>query len=177
MSLKDTLATLQQQEQQKAQWERDKPNVIKEWQESVGHLLKEIRGYLSDYESDGSMIFSDREVELSEEMLGQYRVPAMSIVAGPAIIMVDPVGRMIIGAQGRVDMYRQGRGREQDRVVLLRVRTSPTDPTPLWATSPPPEIGTPSGKVRGRSVPQQRQRPLVPLNKEILEQRLDFMLR
>jgi hypothetical protein len=169
MALRDTLAQLRQREEQNAQWERDKPKVIIDWQESVASLLEEIREYLGEYEADGSMSFTKSEVHLSEERLGKYRIDAMQISAPPAIIVVAPVGRLIVGATGRVDIYRQGRTGEADRIKILRISTSQTDPTPLWAVTTPPAIGMPISSAARRP-------NLEPLSKEVLEQSLEFLL-
>jgi hypothetical protein len=177
MPLKDTLTRLQEEERQKAKWEKDKPKHIKDWQVSVTNLFKEIRSYLKEYEADGSISFSDREIELTEESLGRYRIPSMSIIAGPATIMLEPVGTMLVGAWGRVDMYRQGRGGEQDRILLLRLPTSRTDSTLQWKIRSQPEAVGPAGRVRGRTLLQPQRPTFVPLSKEILEQKLEDLLR
>ena len=93
MALKDALIELQRQEQQKAQWEIDKPKEVEEWQASVATLIKDIRGHLKEYEGDGRMSFSEREIELSEEQYGKYRIRELSISAGPATVLVQPAGR------------------------------------------------------------------------------------
>ena len=171
MSLKDTLARLKGEEEQKTQWEEDKPKIIREWQAIVTNLLTEIRLYLSDYEKDGFLSFSPREIRLSEEGLGDYLIGAMSINAGAAKLMVDPVGTLIIGALGRVDIYRQGRSSEQDRMVLLRVKQPESNSEGMWKTFLPDEIGAPRTGIL-----QTPARRLVPFTKEILEQRLELML-
>ena len=71
------------------------------------------------------------------------------------------------GAKGRVDMYRQGRVGEADRIMLLRVETSPPDP-PRWEITVPPKPGMP------RISPQRLARAL--LTKQTLEQAIDFLL-
>jgi hypothetical protein len=70
MALKDTLERLRQQGHEAAKWEQDKPQLIAEWQQAIVKLFEEIRGYLSEYQADGSMSFSEGEVGLSEESLG-----------------------------------------------------------------------------------------------------------
>lgn len=177
MSLKDTLASLQRQEQENARWEEDKPNIISEWQKSVAALITDIRAYLEEYQESNAMHFLENDIELTEEMLGRYRVKQLSITAGPVMIFVQPIGRMIIGAMGRVDIFRQGRIRDEDRIVLLRVPTSQTDSTLQWVTKSPPETGTPLGIPNGCTLMLQHERIFVPLNKEILEQKLDLLLR
>jgi hypothetical protein len=177
MSLKDTLTKLQEDEQQKLQWERDKPKHIKDWQDAVVALIAQIREYLGEYAADGSLTFTESEIELMEEGLGRYEIKTLSIVAGPATVLVRPVGTMIVGAFGRVDMYRQGRAGDFDRVLLLRMRTSPDDPTPRWAITLPPGLGTPTngGLINRPMSSSLAQR--APLTKETLEQALDFLFR
>ena len=182
MALRDTLANLQQQAEQRAQWERDRPQVTQDWRDSVNNLITDIRAYLAEYQADGSMSFAQGEIELSEQHLGKYRASTLSITAGPAVIMVAPVGRMIIGALGRVDMYRQGRPGEQDRILLLHMPTSATDPALQWMITLPPEVGAPVLAPAPRTRPGQQRMPprqlrqRVPLTKAVLEQVLEFLL-
>ncbi len=176
MALKDTLERLRQQEHEAAKWEQDKPQLIAEWQQAIVKLFEEIRGYLSEYQADGSMSFSEGEVGLSEESLGAYNARQMHISAPSAIIVLAPVGRIIVGATGRVDMYRQGRVGEFERVRLLRVQTSPSDQTPRWVIIPPPEAGM--LKTTGAQTPSWLggDPRFIPLTKQALEQAIEFLL-
>src|ERR1700709_576778 len=94
MALKDTLQQLNDKAQQPS---LDRKAYVKDWQDAVHNFFVEIRDYLTEYEEDGCLKFSaPTSVGLSEEALGNYTVSMMRITAGPAIIEVRPVGRMIV---------------------------------------------------------------------------------
>jgi hypothetical protein len=125
MALKDTLQQLNDKARQPS---LDRKAYVKDWQDAVLNFFDKIRDYLKEYAEDGSLRFSAlTQVGLSEEALGNYTVSMMRITAGPAIIEVRPVGRMIVGASGRVDLYRQGRSSPSQRVLALRVSYPPEE--------------------------------------------------
>jgi hypothetical protein len=104
----------------------------------------------------------------------------MSITAGAATVVVAPVGAMLVGAFGRVEMYRDGRPINQPgRTVFLRVRTSQADPTPIWAIQIPAPPAQPQihfrTPVRAHR-PQGQQDQLKPLDKALFEERLERLL-
>jgi hypothetical protein len=172
MALKDTLKHLKRQKEADSEWESKKPEVIKEWNEAVTKLFAEIRNFLTEYEKQGSMSFADSNMQLSEERLGTYSTHQLNIDVPPFKIIVAPVGRMVVGAAGRVDMYRQARVGEADRIKFLRVPKSATDSTLQWAISSPPEIGTPTSRTARRGPLQ-----LLVLSKSALEHAVDFLLK
>jgi hypothetical protein len=45
------------------------------------------------------------EVDRSEEGLGIYRVPMVTIQTGGGAVMVEPVAREVMGATGRIDLF------------------------------------------------------------------------
>lgn len=170
MALKDTLERLQQQRMEQEQWEKNKPQLIRAWQEAIGGLFDTIRGYLDEYRSAGSMTFTEGRTDLSEEALGRYVVKVLNIVAGPITVVVAPVGAMIVGATGRVDMYRQGRVGEFERVVLLRQRKSASENAQEWKITFP--MATSNARERKGATRSER----APLTKATLEKALEFLL-
>ena len=169
MPLRDTLNMLHESQRREQQTIQDRQNLIQEWKQAIESLYAQIRTYLAEYEKDSSLIISEEGIRLTEETLGSYGVQTMKIAAGPATIIIQPIGRMIIGAQGRVDMHRHGRATEQYRVMFLRMPKSATDATPIWWIRLPVE----AAGTFGRLPPQER---TVPFEKATLEQALDFLL-
>ena len=167
MTLRDTLTKIKDRQDQDYQFDLDKPTLVAEWKAATEQITHEIRGYLAEYESDGSMRISTERVEIQEESLGSYFVQALNIAVGPEVVMVRPVGRLIAGAVGRVDLHRQGYPGEDDRIMLLR------EGPERWSISQPPERGAPAaGRLRADVA-----RRFVPLTKETLESAVDFLLR
>ena len=135
MALKDTLQQLNEKSNQPS---FDREAFVKEWRDAVVRLHDQIREFLDEYIDDGSIsVLSISLVTLSEEALGNYQAPMMRLKAGPAIVEVKPVGRMIVGATGRVDLYRQGRTSTNKRVIVLRVSYPPEEEK--WELVIPPK--------------------------------------
>ncbi|HEX4113969.1 MAG TPA: hypothetical protein VH020_15660 [Stellaceae bacterium] len=169
MPLQETLNKLREKQQREEQAKQDKPKQIAEWKDAVRTLLGTIREYLAEYEHKGLLTFSTESVVLMEERLGSYEIDGMRIVAGPVTILIQPVGLEIIGAWGRVDMHRQGRAGESQRVMILRVRNSATETTIIW------QLMMPQG-AEGSINHLSRGRRTVPMTKEALEQAIEFLL-
>jgi hypothetical protein len=118
MALKDTLE--KRRKELALVQSFDKSAVIDEWQKAVSALMAEIEELLQEYKNEGTLQFEPSNILLTEEALDTYQIPQMSLRAGSAVLMIQPIGRMIIGATGRVDLYRQGRAAKDDRVMILR---------------------------------------------------------
>lgn len=56
------------------------------------------------------------EIELNEEFSGPYKVKAMRLRIGKSVITFKPVGTMLIGSKGRVDVSGP---RGESRLVLI----------------------------------------------------------
>ncbi len=109
-----------------------------EWLADLKRLFHQLRTWLADGEAEGTVAISDQEIEIAEEDLGPYRVPAMEIrirTRSPQTIHVHPKGmrvvgvvsagpRRLVGASGRVDL-----ACGPSRVILLRFRS---DGTTRW---------------------------------------------
>ena len=78
--------------------------VRQEWLETLKKFYDTIKLWLSEEKREGLLEIEDRVVTLNEEYLGSYQAPALEIKALGQVISLKPVGRLIIGAQGRVDM-------------------------------------------------------------------------
>ena len=172
MALRDTLQRLQH-DRSSAQ-PLDKSAVIQEWQKAVASLMATIQTFLQEYSENGTIAFVHSVMQLTEEPLGAYQIPQMALRAGPAVLMAQPIGRMVAGATGRVDLYRQGHGAESQRVMLLR--DSAPEESAQWRLLIPPkdrsfEIMDPV------ALRQSLQRIERPLTKENLEVALDRLLQ
>lgn len=80
--------------------EVDKDQRISAWQARIGSLFADIRGYLAGY----SVSVSEGKSTLTEEVLGSYEVPTLSLEIGAKVVRIAPIGTMIFGARGRVDV-------------------------------------------------------------------------
>lgn len=68
--------------------------------------LKELYGQVKKWIETKKLVVKEKEVNLNEELLGQYKAPGLLIKdkKGKKIAELQPVGAQIIGAKGRVDL-------------------------------------------------------------------------
>ena len=86
------------------------------WLGKVNELYGHIGLWLGDLTQSGKVSLStDEEVSVVEEHIGPYTVPVMKIGIGDETIRLDPVGTLIIGASGRVDI----KGRAGNAMLVL----------------------------------------------------------
>jgi hypothetical protein len=73
-----------------------------EWIGFVEKLYSDVRGWLKEY-SDSVKVKSER-IELFEEPIGRYGVDQLSIEINGKVARLKPIGTILIGTRGRVDM-------------------------------------------------------------------------
>jgi hypothetical protein len=149
----------------------DEAAVIEEWQKAVGAFMSNIEEFLEEYKD--AIVFENDDIEVTEEDLGTYQVPQMTLRVGTAVLMIQPVGRLVIGGDGRVDLYRQGRSAQNDRVIALRHAGNSDS---QWALSIPPEDHS-FTIMSTAALAQSLKRIFVPFTKESLESALDRLLQ
>ena len=74
------------------------------WVSDVDTLYKLVEKFIGPYIKRGDVKVSYSEVEINEELLGAYKIRRMNLVIGLQQVVFTPIGRIIIGAQGRVDL-------------------------------------------------------------------------
>jgi hypothetical protein len=139
----------------------DPKQQLNEWFHHLDALYAKAGEFLSSYIRHGTARIEFRNIDLNEEFSGPYTVRQLFIHIGNSTIILRPIGTMLIGSKGRVDV--QG-PRGTARLVLInkkvthahqliRVRISvpgepppPPEPKPdqiEWAwkiASPPPDM-------------------------------------
>ena len=74
-----------------------------EWLEKLNKLYTEIESWLNDLEQDVvSIKYIDKEI--NEEYIGMYTARKMILRIADEQVVLEPVGTLLIGAAGRVDM-------------------------------------------------------------------------
>jgi len=118
MSLKDKIKKeVELQEKEKVDW----AEVKREWLDSIDSLYELLRNWFSDYEREKLLAFNISEKHLNEEYIGSYNAKLLHInFANGKEIIVEPVGRLIIGAVGRFDIY--AKGFKTDKFYIIRYR-------------------------------------------------------
>ena len=86
------------------------------WLRELDALYSAMEGYLQSYTKSGQITIERRSVELTEDYLGTYEAEALAMSIGNDEIIAQPVGTMLIGSSGRVDLTGP---RKTLRIVLL----------------------------------------------------------
>jgi len=75
-----------------------------QWLEKIEALYTEVRRLLGPYSAIGGMELTTSLTELREEFLGTYQAPSLTIDLGGSSVRFVPVGTMLLGSPGRVDL-------------------------------------------------------------------------
>jgi hypothetical protein len=75
-----------------------------EWLSYLDKLYKKVESLLRRYVSSGQIQLGYRSVELNEENIGSYAAKQMVLKIGPKSVVLEPIGTLLIGSKGRVDV-------------------------------------------------------------------------
>jgi hypothetical protein len=105
------------------------------WLEALNALHQEIEGWLTPLKQKGFVAIKKTPVRLSEENIGAYAANALVLEFGPQGIVLQPAGTLIMGARGRVDMFRRGfRG---EPLMLILTGSKEAAKWEIWPTRDP----------------------------------------
>lgn len=76
----------------------------KEWLGHLDKIYKKVESLLHKYVSAGQIQIGYRQVELNEENIGPYTAKQMVLRIGPKSVVLEPIGTLLVGAKGRVDI-------------------------------------------------------------------------
>jgi hypothetical protein len=103
--------------------EGDSPAVqLQEWLTYLEKLYADIQTYLTEYLKKGAITVTFANMEMSEESIGTYTARGMTLHIGRETIQFLPVGTMLIGTKGRVDVV--GRAGTTRLALINRTTTS-----------------------------------------------------
>ena len=88
----------------------------KDWQRDLENLYGRMEQYLKPYTEERKIEIDRTTVQLREDHLGTYTVPQLTIKIGRDKVVARPIGTLLIGARGRVDLSGP---RKTLKVVLL----------------------------------------------------------
>ena len=89
--------------------------AIAEWQSAVSAVLQQVREWIAEDRPKWQIETSSADV--TEESSGRYTIPVLEIIAANGRLILEPVGRDVYGAKGRIDLYAYP---SLYRVMLLR---------------------------------------------------------
>jgi hypothetical protein len=85
--------------------EIDWDTIRNEWIEHIDEFYRKIESYIEPYKDKIKISYNKKRI--LEEYLGEYEVKTATIILGANgvnILTLEPIGRIIIGAEGRIDM-------------------------------------------------------------------------
>ncbi|MCI2078976.1 hypothetical protein ACWM9A_12550 [Acetobacter pasteurianus] len=94
----------------------DPKKELEDWKRNLKELYEKIEGFLSSYIADGSIKIEHSNIHLTEDQIGSYEVQNSIITIGSEKVTLTPVGTLLVGTKGRVDV--EG-GSGTSRLVLI----------------------------------------------------------
>ena len=94
----------------------NREETLADWRRELEDLYSAMEVYLQSYTESGQITIKRRSVELTEDYLGTYDAEALAMSIGNDEIIAQPVGTLLIGSSGRVDLTGP---RKTLRMVLL----------------------------------------------------------
>ncbi|HXY79000.1 MAG TPA: hypothetical protein VEI08_00035 [Candidatus Bathyarchaeia archaeon] len=76
----------------------------REWLAHLDSLYKRVESFIAKYVAAGEMIYEYQNIELNEENIGAYIAKQMKLKIGRQIVTLVPIGTLLIGSKGRVDV-------------------------------------------------------------------------
>jgi hypothetical protein len=77
---------------------------LEQWLRHLENLYAQIAEYLKPYIGKGTAKVELYDVDIYEEFIGKYKAKAMNLKIGISFVSFTPVGTMLIGTNGRVDV-------------------------------------------------------------------------
>ncbi len=105
------------EEQNRVDWAKERD----EWLGLLKELYERIESFLAEYIQAGEIKLSYRDIELNEENIGSYSTQEMILKIGRQEITLRPIGTLLIGAKGGVEVVGPA-GRT--RLVLVNSESS-----------------------------------------------------
>jgi hypothetical protein len=95
------------------------------WLSDLDSLYGQVIGFLREYIDSGQISYSFANIELTEEDLGTYTARRMDIKIGRQHVSLEPIGTLLIGCRGRVDVV--GTAGRAQLLLLNEQAKSPFD--------------------------------------------------
>jgi len=98
----DAFVKAQQKSAQDAEidWSKERD----EWLAYLDVLYKRMEELLGDYVKSGQILLRYQDVQLNEEDIGTYSARRLILKIGGKEIVLEPIGTLLIGTKGRVDV-------------------------------------------------------------------------
>lgn len=74
---------------------------LNRWLEAVNRVMDEVRGWAASHGWRTKV----EPITITEQHLGEYEVPVLTVVTGAGSLLVEPVARWASPGEGRIDVY------------------------------------------------------------------------
>ena len=75
-----------------------------EWLQSLNEIYAQFKNWLNNFEDSDVISLEYKNKEINEEHIGIYSANKMIITIASEQILLEPIGTLLIGAKGRIDM-------------------------------------------------------------------------
>ena len=112
--------------QERIDWNK----MREEWVKHIEGFYQVVKNWLKDYVEEGKVTIKTLAMTLNEEPIGPYKTHKLLLKIANQEVILSPVGTLLIGAKGRIDMEsRTGKVRfvlvdERSEGPLVRTRVS-----------------------------------------------------
>ncbi|WPL18298.1 hypothetical protein Thiowin_03366 [Thiorhodovibrio winogradskyi] len=103
----------------------DREQRLNWWRSKVDALTTQMKQWLEPLITDETISVRQKSVRINEDRLGDYELPALEFCFGLSSLSVTPVGSVIIGALGRVDIA----GPEGKAMLILTADDAESSPS------------------------------------------------
>ena len=79
-----------------------------EWLNALDDLFAQIKSWLAEPVAQNLMTIGEKTIKLDEYRMGSYEAPKLVLQLGHDTVDIEPVGTIILGAKGRVDVKAGG---------------------------------------------------------------------
>lgn len=104
MSKKDFEDLLNKHESRPEEKEIDWESQKDEWLEFIDQFYASLEQWFSPYKEQGTVSYTYKNAQLTEEFIGTYSVRVMTVDFAGQKLTFEPVGTLLIGTKGRIDM-------------------------------------------------------------------------
>ena len=81
-------------------WEAQKNS----WLQSVEHFYSDVKEWLKPFIDKNQVRIEFKNITLQEDHIGKYDIKAMYIYISNEKVFFEPIGTLLVGARGRIDM-------------------------------------------------------------------------
>lgn len=125
-----------EQTSQEAHAPFDKAKELDQWKRYTEVFYQSIELFLQKYIDDSKITLVYKTETLHEDLVGSYEVKALTISIGANQIRVKPIGMMLVGVKGRIDMI--GSRGTVKFVLVEKNASAPKLSTRIWVKGEEP---------------------------------------